>query len=402
MKLPDDMFKQELLPYLTVDDIVKLDNACMNHQYRPQLLEKIRGVISTGDKDKTMKASLFKWLGIRRIYLIKIVISASNFYLRQFGIYPSPSSIENDYVDQFRYTKHVVMRGSIRDDMAIFIISHCPFLLSIVIGDYELPDPQATDHTLQSIAEHCTGLQSLSLSYCEEITDAGLIAISEHRPNLRSLKICYCDQITDASIISISTHFAGLQSLNLEDCKQITDASIISISTHCNGLQSLHLGGCDQITDDSIISISTHCTGLHLFNLAVCHRITDDSIISISTHCTELQSLNLEYCQLITDASIILISTHCKGLQSLHLGRCDQITDDSIISISENCTGLKKLNISYTEITEASLIAIAKNCTGLQFLRTIGCDVVSSKKLRRYFTSYELSFCPSIPPFRSD
>ncbi len=34
MKLPDDMFRQELLPYLTVHDIVKLDNACMSHKYR--------------------------------------------------------------------------------------------------------------------------------------------------------------------------------------------------------------------------------------------------------------------------------------------------------------------------------------------------------------------------------
>ena len=69
MKLPDDMFKQELLPYLTVDDIVKLDDACMNQEYRPQLLEKISGVILRGDENNSMKASLFKWLGMRRIYL---------------------------------------------------------------------------------------------------------------------------------------------------------------------------------------------------------------------------------------------------------------------------------------------------------------------------------------------
>ena len=70
INLPDDMFRQELLPYFTVYDIVKLDNACMNHEYRPQLLEKISGVILTGDKNVYMKASLCKWLAIRRIYLI--------------------------------------------------------------------------------------------------------------------------------------------------------------------------------------------------------------------------------------------------------------------------------------------------------------------------------------------
>ena len=51
MKIPDDIYNQEILQYLTLDNIVKLDNTCMNQlkldivvklEYRPQLLEKIR------------------------------------------------------------------------------------------------------------------------------------------------------------------------------------------------------------------------------------------------------------------------------------------------------------------------------------------------------------------------
>ncbi len=149
MKLPDDMFRQEILQYLTLDNIVKLDNACMNHIYRSQLLDKMSGVTLLGDKDECIKASLFKWLGMRRIYLINMKFVASDFNL-------TPSSIENDYADQFRYTQHLIL-----------------------IGDYSFV-PQVTDHTLKSIAEHCTNLQSLSLSCCSEITDIGLITISEN------------------------------------------------------------------------------------------------------------------------------------------------------------------------------------------------------------------------------
>jgi hypothetical protein len=54
MKLPDDMIKQELLTYLTLDDIVNLDSACTNHKYRSQIMEKISGVILLGDKDECM------------------------------------------------------------------------------------------------------------------------------------------------------------------------------------------------------------------------------------------------------------------------------------------------------------------------------------------------------------
>jgi len=78
---------------------------------------------------------------------------------------------------------------------------------------------------MQSIAEHCTGLQSLSIIDCREISDAGLMNIYE------LFKLHYCVQLIDTSIISISTHCTGLQSLNLGRCHQITDASIPSILT---------------------------------------------------------------------------------------------------------------------------------------------------------------------------
>ena len=444
MKLPDDMFRLELLPYLIVQDIVNLDYACMNHKYRSQLMEKISGVILLGDKDQSIKASLFKWLGIRRIYWVNMNLLFEND--SSFS-----SSTEIDYTDQFRYTQHVVMRGPIIDETAIFIISHCPSLLSIDISA-DNNDIQTTDFTLQSIAEHCTGLQSLSLKRCREIADNGMIIFSENCPYLQSLEIiggsikdasiisistyCTglqslnlggCGQITDASIISISTNCTGLQSLNLFDCQLITDASIISISTNCTGLQSLDLDNCYQITDTSIISISTHCTGLQSLilyceitdasiisisthctrlqslYLVGCGGITDVSIISISTHCTRLQLLNLSACDQITDDSIISMSTHCTGLQTLNLSGCDQLTDASIIPISENCTGLKELYIPYTVITDASLIAIAKNCTGLQYLSTDDCDSLSSDVLRDYFDSLSklrtviLSIYPSLP-----
>ena len=149
MKLPDDMFRLELLPFLTVDDIVKLDSACMNHKYRPQLLEKINGVILLGDKDEYMKASLFIWLGMRRIYLINMNLDFDYF---------SSSLLSILFMDQFRYTQHLIMRGLIRDNMAIFIISHCSYLLSIDISEsYDDESSfQVTDRTLQLIAEHCT------------------------------------------------------------------------------------------------------------------------------------------------------------------------------------------------------------------------------------------------------
>ena len=44
MDIPDAVFKHALLLYLTVHDIVKLDCALMNQEYRSQITTKIKGV----------------------------------------------------------------------------------------------------------------------------------------------------------------------------------------------------------------------------------------------------------------------------------------------------------------------------------------------------------------------
>ena len=141
----------------------------MNHEYRSQLLERI-------------KSSLFKWLGMRRTFSISMIFTSS--------------IIENGYVDQFRYSQHVVFREYIMDAMAMFIISHC--------------------------RRSCIAVDSRALYW----TSIKLSTISEYCPNLKLLQVSNCDQIKDASII-YQYLLIGLQSLNLRDFCQLTDISII-------------------------------------------------------------------------------------------------------------------------------------------------------------------------------
>jgi len=229
-------------------------------------------VILEGDVE-SIRVSLFTWLGMRRIYWINMNL---HFYDNNSV---APSNIENNYNDQFKYTRHVIMKESqFGDDIAMFIISHSPCLQSIVIsGDNDTDyNPEVTDDTFQS---HCTGLQSLSLDDFSGITDTGLITISEHCFNLQSLKINNCDQITDASIISISTHCTGLQSLYLEGLQNINDASIISISEKCTGLKELGVS-CTRISDASLIAIAKNCARLQYLRTYLCDELSDDKLPS--------------------------------------------------------------------------------------------------------------------------
>jgi hypothetical protein len=67
MKLPDDIFRHVLSPYLTLLDLGRLDDMCMNHKCRPQVLNKIRGVILMGDGEgPCMSAFLISMVGTER------------------------------------------------------------------------------------------------------------------------------------------------------------------------------------------------------------------------------------------------------------------------------------------------------------------------------------------------
>jgi len=313
LRLPDDVFKHHMLQYLTVDDIVELDNSCMNHKYRSQILEKIVGVILSGDKDKSMKISLFKWLGMRRIYLINVDIGCRKFV-------SNLSIVQDDYVEQLKYTKNITLKRSISDDMAVFLISHCPNLQSIYCIEL------SNNSNISVIAEHCPKLQLLSFERCKNINDTELIAISKHCPSLTTLNTVGCSKLTDSSIISISTHCKELQRVDVFGCTKITDASIISISQHCPRLESLRVCSCICLTDASIISLSTHCVRLKKLDLWGCDSLTNASIISISNNCSILQDLLIEFCSKLTDDCLIAIVKNCNSLQLLHASMCNGIT----------------------------------------------------------------------------
>lgn len=48
IELPDDVFVYHVLYYLRIIDIVTLDNSCLNHMYRHQILNKLNGIMLEG------------------------------------------------------------------------------------------------------------------------------------------------------------------------------------------------------------------------------------------------------------------------------------------------------------------------------------------------------------------
>ena len=153
MKLPVDMFKHELLPYLTVRDIVNLDCAIMNHEYQDELMQKIGGMELIEDILNISMGNippLLKWLGLRGIFI-------SNMKMRLIHTYRMPKMLfNNNNKDQFKLNKDVN---------------------KVVIHSIEIHDCHSyriSDDTIQKIAQYCIGLQSLSIIDCRAISQIAI------------------------------------------------------------------------------------------------------------------------------------------------------------------------------------------------------------------------------------
>ena len=57
----------------------------------------------------------------------------------------------------------------------------------------------------------CGQLQSINLSYCDNVTDAGISALSAGCGQLQSINLSYCNKVTDAGILALSAGCGQLQ-----------------------------------------------------------------------------------------------------------------------------------------------------------------------------------------------
>ncbi|SDX14267.1 leucine-rich repeat domain-containing protein [Nitrosomonas oligotropha] len=244
--------------------------------------------------------------------------------------------------------------------------------------------------------ENLTGLQSLDLSWCNQLTDLqGL----ENLPRLQSLNLSRCAQLTDLQGLE---NLTDLQSLNLSGCEQLTDLKGLENLT---GLQSLDLSWCDQLTDLKGLENLSRLQSLDLsrcaqltdlqglenlsrlqsLNLSSCFQLTD---LKGLENLTDLQSLNLSWCEQLADLKGL---ENLSRLQSLSLSRCEQLAD---LQGLENLTHLQSLNLSACR--QLADLKGLENLPRLQSLNLSGCEQLTDLQGLENLThlqSLDLSAC---------
>ena len=257
--------------FLTMHDIVALDNACTSRKYRQQLIVKIQGIVLKGEQIKPMSCDLFEWLGRRGIYVM-IMRFEDNF--------PSLCTCikTNNYHNQFQHVKELNLtylidhsrNGPLTDDSLHILTSYCPTLQLIKLNDRG----NITDNGLRSIAENCRNLITFSANGCRNFSDDGVIYLSKLCTGLKTIHLGWLS-ITDDSIISLSEHCKDLVAWNLFGCINLTDASVISIvKHHSTCCKVLNLSNCSSLTDTSVMTIASHCSELTFLTLLHCTKVS--------------------------------------------------------------------------------------------------------------------------------
>jgi hypothetical protein len=389
LNIPDLVFKIEFLKYLSVFDIVALDNATLNHSYRSKIMDKLSYSTINGSLDIISTNLMLKWMRLRRLYLTHIRFSSKISFTEYMNMINSKQLVRAEAIKFER-------NSNVTDGIFTSIVQNCLDLRSVTINDCDrmsdvsilsmselaknlqslyLRDNYLSDESLISVAKNCIKLLKLSLIDCPSISDKSMLTVAEYCHALQTLCVHKCDAITDKGLLAIASSCPELQHVHVK--LPLGDRVVAAIAKTCRSLQSFNVSNSNNITDKSISYLSSRCRGVTVLNLRDCTKISDASILQVSRHCAVLQSLDVSNCWSITDASIISIAEQCQRLLFLNLSGCNNITDASILSLSRNCNRLKSLDVSYCrKITDEGILSLIERYGQLQSL-----DIRSCKKL---------------------
>jgi hypothetical protein len=372
--LPDRVLKLQISKYLTLNDIVILDSACLNHVYRPFLLSKIQGMVLEG-KNKIMSEALHKWVRKRKIHLQCLILDITKGGMFYRALLGKNDNFKYESLESFNFRGSGILKERIEMitpiNIILYILSKSINLRHLLIQDCQI---ERFCNNIADFASCCFQLESFKLLKSSYLTGESITSIATNCSKLRILHIDTLNtdvKLKDSGIISISTHCKDLEELSVVG-SDVTDESIISIATHCTGLLLLNVGFCLLLTDASLLSIATHCPRLQELDFCGCEHLTDISLISISINCTSLEILRISHTK-FGNNGLYSIATHCKKLRLLNVLHSSVWNYLNNPWTNESLKSLEELNVSYTNVTDHDIRVVAENCLRLKSLNADNC-----------------------------
>ncbi|XP_063966707.1 uncharacterized protein LOC129254741 [Lytechinus pictus] len=217
------------------------------------------------------------------------------------------------------------------------------------------------DKGLDCLTAKCgENLQELDISGCMIISDKGFINLTARCKSLQNLKMCGVhSKVTSAGLKTLS-NLTSLDTLHLTYHQEMSDAILAELAYHCTRLRELRIDGCNfqEITDVGMRSLA-HCPCLEVLNISYLGKVTDEGFkhLALAGRLQTLVARSLH----ITDEAIGHLAAHCLRLRELDVCGCTALTINSVqvfLEARDTMTeAISPLTLDYggTSITRESL-----------------------------------------------
>ncbi len=295
------------------------------------------------------------------------------------------------------------------------------------------------DSFLITLTTQCKGLQTISLSQCNEVTDVFFMRLNQNCTKLKEVSLQECNSVTDGSVQLLVAN-CPIDKISLLSCIMVTNACLQYIKHHCGKrLLALHLDGvllthsellsighaCRQLDALSIRNaqlISTEMIPLHsdrLFDslhsldvggnaklsaeylssllsstsvfltslsLCRCKQVTEDTVDQVINTFRYLQAVDVSYCENLADRAVIkLVSRYGAQLSELRIAGHRKINKTTLREVAAHCSNLGYLDISScSQLNTASVLNVLDTCSSLRELKMDNCKNVETIKVQHH------------------
>ncbi|KAI9081007.1 hypothetical protein K1719_036987 [Acacia pycnantha] len=222
---------------------------------------------------------------------------------------------------------------------------------------------------LVSGCDSCPHLICLMLESCDMVTEKSFYDLGSRCLLLEELDLTECSGINDRALKYLS-RCSGLLTLKLGLCTNISDVGLAYIGCNFPKLAELDLYRCECIGDDGLAALASGCKELIKLNVSYCNRITDRGMEYIS-YLGELSELEMRGLVNITGMGISKVAVNCKRLADLDLKHCEKIGDPGCWAIAFYAHNLRQINLSYCAVSDVVLYLLMGNLKRLQEVKLV-------------------------------
>jgi hypothetical protein len=405
--LPEVIFRALRDQWLRTKNIVRLDSAFCNRQFRRHftgLAYESSKIYSPGGTEACMYVPFLRWVLARDTHIDELtvvsdllkddklctkVLSANSRRLTtlRFSSYNfgdrSRCKIFTEMISlcsivrnvHIHATANVDSAGVSRRDETFLTVAADPFPAN------GIAEVLSRCENLERLSFTCTaikvsaGIAISSLTYLDcrsaDIEGNVLYAAGQRCPNLESLYVISHnaggseDHITDDSVRVVLEGCPKLRNTDLFESRLVSDELRAELARRCD-LTEVTFSAWDFMSNSLAQEVLRVCPNLVKLNCADCAWLRDTTLAAAALHCPLITTVAFEGCFFVTNGGIrVLASGLTNQLRVVTLRDCPHLKSGALQAIAEHCPLLEEITC-LLNVSDAAVVRLAEACPELR------------------------------------